>query len=263
MLGAIAGDVLGSVYERANVKTKAFALFAPGSRCTDDSVLTVALAEALLSGADLAATLRAHHRRYPQAGFGPTFLAWVNAPPGSPAPRSASNGAAMRIAPVGWAFERLDDVLRAAHDCTVLTHDHPDAVAGAQATASAVFLARHGATKAAIAAHVEAAFGYDLSVPLDRVRPDYAFDLSCAGTVPHAIRAFLESTDVEDALRNAISIGGDSDTLACIAGAVAEAFYGGVPAHLAGPAWQALDDAQREVTARFCRTHRVPTALPR
>lgn len=263
MLGAIAGDVLGSVYERANVKSKTFALFAPGSRFTDDTVLTVALAETLLTGADLAATLRAHHHRYPAAGFGPTFLAWVNAAPGSPPPRSASNGAAMRISPVGWAFQRLEDVLQAAHDCTVLTHDHPEAVAGAQATASAVFLARQGASKAAIAAHVEAAFGYDLSVPLERVRPHYAFELSCAGTVPHAIRAFLESTDVEDALRNAISIGGDSDTLACIAGAIAEAFYGGVPAHLAGPAWQALDEPLRAVTERFCRTHGVPTALPR
>ena len=262
MLGAIAGDVVGSVYERANVKTKAFALFPPGSRCTDDSVLTVALAEALLTGADLGETLRAHHRRYPEAGFGPTFLAWVNAPPGTPAPRSASNGAAMRVSPVAWAFDRLDDVLQAARDCTVLTHDHPGAVAGAQATATAVFLARQGAGKAAIRAHVEAAFGYDLSVPLDAVRPHHRFDLSCSGTVPHAIRAFLEASDVEDALRNAVSIGGDSDTLACIAGAIAEAHFGGVPAHLAGPAWQALDAPQRAVTARFCRVYRLPTPLP-
>lgn len=262
MLGAIAGDVVGSVYERANVKSKSFALFAPGSRYTDDTVLTVALAEALLTGADLAATLRAHHRRYPQAGFGPTFLAWVDAGPGARAPRSASNGAAMRISPVAWAFDRLDEVLQAARACTVLTHDHPDAVAGAQAVAGAVFLARQGASKAAIRAHVETACGYDLSVPLDEVRPHYRFELACALSVPHAIRAFLESTDVEDALRNAVSIGGDSDTLACIAGAVAEAYYGGVPAHLVQPAWQALDEPLRDVTRRFCRTHGVPTALP-
>ena len=261
MLGAIVGDVAGSVYERANVKSKAIALFGPGSRCTDDSVLTVALAEALLDGADLAATLRAHHARYPEAGFGPTFLAWVRSPPGTPAPRSASNGAAMRVSPVGWAFDTLDAVLQAARDCTLLTHDHPDAVAGAQATAGAVFLARQGAGKAAIRAWVEAHCGYDLSVPLDAVRPHYAFELSCAGTVPHALRAFLEGHDVEDTLRNAISIGGDSDTLACIAGAVAEAHYGGVPAALAVPAWRALDDAQRAVVTRFARRHGVPLAV--
>jgi ADP-ribosylglycohydrolase len=256
VLGAIAGDVIGSVFERNNVKHKTFPLFDAASRFTDDTVLTVALAHCLLSGDETAAVLRGFHARYPAAGFGPTFLAWVDAGEGAPAPRSSSNGAAMRISPVAWAFDSLDAVLAAAERFTVVTHDHPDGVKGAQAVAAAVFLARSGA----IRAHVESAFGYDLSVPLDAVRPGYAFDLSCAGTVPHAIRAFLEAEDCEDALRNAISIGGDSDTLACIAGAIAEAHFGGVPAHIAGPVWQRLDAPLREVTRRFCQRHgiRVP-----
>ncbi|WP_298835704.1 ADP-ribosylglycohydrolase family protein [uncultured Piscinibacter sp.] len=261
MLGAIAGDVIGSVYERNNVKTKSFPLFDAASRFTDDTVLTVALAHCLLSGDAVGAVMRDFHGRYPQAGFGPTFLAWVNAGEGASAPRSSSNGAAMRISPAAWAFDTLDEVLAAAERFTVVTHDHPDGVKGAQAVAAAVFLARQGATKADIRRHVEAAFGYDLAVPLDRVRPAYAFDLSCAGTVPHAIRAFLEAEDFEDALRNAISIGGDSDTLACIAGAVAEAHFGGVPPHIAVPVWQALDPSLREVTQRFCDRHGIKVAV--
>lgn len=260
MLGAIAGDVIGSVYERANVKTKAFPLFAAGSRFTDDTVLTVALAHVLLTGEPVERVLRDFHARYPEAGFGPTFLAWVRAAPGTPAPRSASNGAAMRISPVGWAARTLDEVLATAAAFTVVTHHHPEAVAGAQATAAAVFLARQGASKDEIRRQVETRFGYDLSVPLDVLRPGYAFDLSCAGTVPPAIRAFLEGTDFEDTLRNAVSIGGDSDTLACIAGAIAEAFHGGVPDHIAGPVWQALDAPLRATVTRFGGAHgiRVP-----
>lgn len=257
MFGAIAGDVIGSVFERNNVKRKTFPLFDAASRFTDDTVLTVALAHCLLSGDEVGAVLRDFHARYPAAGFGPTFLAWVNAGEGAPAPRSSSNGAAMRISPVAWAFDSLQAVLEAAERFTVVTHDHPDGVKGAQAVAAAVFLARQGATKGEIRACVESAFGYDLSVPLDLVRPGYAFDLSCAGTVPHAIRAFLEAEDCEDALRNAISIGGDSDTLACIAGAIAEAHFGGVPEHIAGPVWQRLDAPLREVTLRFCEQHGI------
>ncbi|MFT3953750.1 MAG: ADP-ribosylglycohydrolase family protein [Piscinibacter sp.] len=262
MFGAIAGDVIGSVYERDNVKHKAFPLFVPASRFTDDTVLTAALAHSLLSGEDAGRTMRAFHARYPDAGFGPTFRAWIAAGEGAPAPRSTSNGAAMRIAPVGWAGDSLAVVLAEAQRLTVLTHDHPEAVAGAQATAAAVFLARSGASKAEIRAFVESRFGYDLSISLDAVRPSYTFDLSCVGTVPHAIRAFLEATGFEDALRNAISIGGDSDTLACIAGAIAEAHFGGVPEHIAQPVWQRLDAPLRELTERFCARHgiRVPPA---
>lgn len=258
MLGAIAGDVVGSVFERDNVRHKAFALFGAGSRFTDDTVLTLAVARALLDAEPPGRALRELHALYPDAGFGPTFRAWIDAGEGASAPRSASNGAAMRIAPVAWAFETLSEVLAAAERITVITHDHPDAVRGAQAVAAAVFLARRGAGKAAIRAHVEAAFGYDLSLPLDAVRPTYRFDLSCNGTVPHALRAFLEAEDFEDAIRNAISIGGDSDTLACIAGAVAEAHFGAVPPAIAQPVWAALDAPLRDIAQRFCAAYAVP-----
>lgn len=258
MFGAIAGDVIGSVYERNNVKSKTFALFDAASRFTDDTVLTVAVARALLSGEAPGRAMRELHGLYPDAGFGPTFRAWIAAGDGAPAPRSSSNGAAMRIGPVGWAFDTLDEVLATAERFTVITHDHPEGVKGAQATAAAVFLARRGAGKEAIRRHVEQAFGYDLSVPLDVVRPGYAFDLSCEGTVPHAIRAFLEASDFEDAVRNAVSIGGDSDTLACIAGAIAEAHWGGVPAPIAQAVWARLDAPLREITQRFCTAHAVP-----
>ncbi|MBS0448709.1 MAG: ADP-ribosylglycohydrolase family protein [Proteobacteria bacterium] len=241
MLGAIAGDVVGSVYERHNVKSKDFVLFPEGSRFTDDTVLTLALAQSLLTGEEYGAVMRAYHARYPDAGYGPTFSAWVESAPGDPAPRSHSNGAAMRIGPVAWACDTLAEVGEAARRYTIVTHDHPEAVRGAQAVAAAIHLARRGASKDEIGRHVVQTCGYDLSVPLDVVRPGYTFDVSCAGTVPHAIRAFLEANDFEDALRNAISIGGDSDTLACIAGAIAEPYFGGVPDAIAACVWRALD----------------------
>jgi len=260
MFGAIAGDVVGSTYERNNVKHKGFALLPAGARFTDDTVLTLAVARALLSGEPLAHAMRELHGRYPEAGFGPTFRAWIEAGVAAAPPRSDSNGAAMRIAPTGWAFGTLEAVLDVAERITRLTHDHPEAVKGAQATATAVFLARHGAGKDTIRRHVETSFGYDLSVPLEDVRPHYSFDLSCAGTVPHAIRAFLEAQDFEDALRNAVSLGGDSDTLACIAGAIAEAYFGGVPEAIARPVWERLDEPLRLLAQRFCAAYDVPLA---
>ena len=258
MFGAIAGDVIGSVYERNNVKSKSFPLFDAASRFTDDTVLTVAVARSLLAGEPPGRAMRELHDRYPDAGFGPTFRAWIEAGDAAPPPRSASNGAAMRISPVGWAGATLDEVMATAERFTVVTHDHPEAVRGAQAVASSVFLARHGAGKEAVRDHVERVFGYDLSVPLDAVRPGYAFDLSCGGTVPHAIRAFLEAHDFEDAVRNAISIGGDSDTLAAIAGAIAEAHWGGVPDAIAQAVWARLDAPLREVTQRFAAAYALP-----
>ncbi len=258
MFGAITGDVIGSVYEHRNVKHKAFPLFDAASRFTDDTVLTLAVAQALLEGEAPGAAMRALHARYPEAGFGPTFRAWIEGGDEASPPKSASNGAAMRISPVAWACDTLDAVCAAAERITVVTHDHPEAVKGAQATAAAVFLARRGAGKAAIRAQIEARFGYDLSVPLDALRPGYAFDLSCAGTVPPAIRAFLEADDFEDAVRNAVSLGGDSDTLACIAGAIAEAHWGGVPPAIAQAVWARLDAPLAALARRFCAAYAVP-----
>ncbi|GAB4425546.1 MAG: ADP-ribosylglycohydrolase family protein [Anaerolineae bacterium] len=234
MLGAIAGDIIGSVYERrhSRIKTTDFPLFDARCTFTDDTVLTVATADALLRGLDYAAVYRDYGRRYPNAGYGGTFIHWIFDDRAGPY-NSWGNGSAMRVSPVGWAFDSADAVLAAAERSAAVTHNHPEGIKGAQATALAVFLARTGHDKAAIKTEIETRFGYNLSRRLDDIRPGYQFDVSCQGSVPEAIIAFLEADDVEQAIRLAISLGGDSDTLACIAGSIAEAFFGGIPATVA------------------------------
>lgn len=253
MIGAIAGDIIGSVYEWENIKTKKFDLFSPNCFFTDDTVLTVALAESILTGNDYASLMRAYYRRYPDAAYGGLFHRWAHADE-SPAYNSWGNGAAMRISPVGFRFETLDEVLVRAAEYTAVTHNHPEGMKGAQATAAAIFLARTGSTKADIKRYIEATFRYDLSRSVDEIRPTYQFNESCQKTVPEAIVCFLESTDFEDAIRNAISLGGDSDTLACIAGGIAQGFYG-VPAAVADQAMSILDEDLRGITARFISSY--------
>jgi len=227
-MGAIAGDIVGSVYEHHPIKTKDFPLFQPGSRFTDDSVLTVAVANAILTGCPYRDAVLKWGRRYPDAGYGGTFARWLQAD--DPAPyHSWGNGSAMRVGPVGWAFDTEEEVLRQAQMTAEITHDHPEGIKGAQATALAVYLARTGADKAMIRTRIESQFGYDLARTVESIRLNYEFDVSCQGTVPEALIAFLDAESYEDAVRNAVSLGGDADTLACIAGAVAEAFYGGLP----------------------------------
>lgn len=228
MLGAIAGDIIGSVYEARPIKTTEFPLFQSGSRFTDDTVLTVAIATAILDRVDYAASLRAWGRKYPNAGYGGAFYAWLGAPDRGPY-NSWGNGAAMRVSPVGWAFDTLEEVLREAQRTAEVTHNHPEGVKGAQATALAVFLARSGSPKEEIKSEIIRRFGYDLSRTLEEIRPGYTFDVSCQGTVPEALTAFLESAGYEDAVRQAVSLGGDSDTLACITGGIAQAFYKEIP----------------------------------
>ena len=228
MISAIAGDIVGSVYEHHPIKTKDFPLFQPGSRFTDDSVLTVAVANAILTGCPYRDAVLKWGQRYPDAGYGGTFIRWLQAD--DPAPyHSWGNGSAMRVGPVGWAFDTEDEVLRQAQMTAEITHDHPEGIKGAQATALAVYLARTGADKAVIRTRIESQFGYDLARTVESIRLTYEFDVSCQGTVPEALIAFLDAESYEDAVRNAVSLGGDADTLACIAGAVAEAFYGGLP----------------------------------
>lgn len=239
MIGAIAGDIVGSVYEHHPIKTKDFPLFQPGSRFTDDSVLTVAVANAILTGCPYRDAVLKWGQRYPDAGYGGTFIRWLQAD--DPAPyHSWGNGSAMRVGPVGWAFDTEDEVLRQAQMTAEITHDHPEGIKGAQATALAVYLARTGADKAMIRTRIESQFGYDLARTVESIRLTYEFDVSCQGTVPEALIAFLDAESYEDAVRNAVSLGGDADTLACIAGAVAEAFYGGLP-----------DPVRTEVLARL------------
>ncbi len=255
MLGAIAGDIIGSVYEHQPVKTTEFALFAPGCRFTDDTVLTVAIADCLLTGKSYARTLEDYYYRYPNAGFGARFDAWARSHEHKPY-NSWGNGSAMRVSPVGWGFSDLQQVLDEAKKSAEITHDHPEGIKGAQATAAAIFLARTGNSKADIKRGIETAFGYDLSRTLAEIRPTYSFDISCQGTVPQAITAFLESTGYEDAVRNAISLGGDSDTLACITGGIAEAFYGGVPDFIASRVMKILDTSLA-ATARLFISSRI------
>jgi ADP-ribosylglycohydrolase len=250
MLGAIAGDVIGSIREVEGLKTKDFPLFVKRNRFTDDTVLTVAVAEKLLRGGDYVDLFHEYVREYPTAGYGGSFVRWAESGKREPY-NSWGNGAAMRVSPVGVICDSLEEVESEAQRSAEVTHNHPEGVKGAQATAVAVFLARTGHDKPAIKSHIEAAYGYNLSERLDDIRPRYFFDVSCQGSVPQSIISFLESTDYEDAVRNAISLGGDADTMACIAGGIAEAFYGGVPDHIRGPVLERLDDRIEEVLAEF------------
>jgi ADP-ribosylglycohydrolase len=227
LLGALAGDVIGSVYEFAHFKSMDFPLFSPGSCATDDSFLALAVADAILKQGSYQDSILAYARKYP-SNYGGNFRAWINSD--SPRPyNSLGNGSAMRVSPIGWAFDTEAEVLLEAEKGAVITHSHPEGIKGAQAVALAIFRARHGASKAAIRLETTQRFGYDLSGTIDEIRPGYEYSETCPETVPPAMIAFLDSVDFEDALRKAISLGGDADTLAAITGSIAEAFYGGVP----------------------------------
>lgn len=249
MLGAIAGDVIGSVHEGTAFIEKDFLLFESRSRFTDDTVLSVAVASSILTGEAFDCSIRRWCRAYPHAGYGHGFGQWLARREAGPY-NSFGNGSAMRVAPVAWAFDSLDDVLRIAAASAEVTHNHPEGIKGAQATAAAIFAGRTGCTKQQIAALLFDMFGYDCSMDMRALRDRGGFDVTCQGTVPVAVAAFLQSADFEDAVRNAVSIGGDTDTLACIAGAIAEAFYGGVPATIQVETLNRLDERIRgEITA--------------
>lgn len=252
MLGAIIGDIVGSVYEWNNIKTKEFEFFRDDCFFTDDTVMTVAVAEALMNGGepdDYIEAMKKYGRLYPDAGYGGHFGNWLFSDDKEPY-NSWGNGSAMRVSPVAWFYNTLYDVEENAAVCAEVTHNHNQGVRGAQATATAIFLARTGKTKGEIKRYIEEIYKYDLSKTLDDIRPTYGFDVSCQGTVPPAIIAFLESTDFEDAIRNAISLGGDSDTLAAITGSIAEAAYG-VPQHIREKVFTYLDKRLIGVLSKF------------
>ena len=253
MIGAIAGDIIGSVYEARPIKTTSFPLFSAASRFTDDTVLTVAVADSIINNRDYILTLKDYYDNYPNAGYGGMFHHWASSGDMRPY-NSWGNGSAMRVSPVGFAFSTLDEVLCEAEKSAAITHNHPEGIKGAQATAGAIFLALHGKTKLEIKEYIEKVFGYNLSNTLDEIRPAYRFDISCQGTVPPAIISFLESDDFEDAVRKAVSLGGDSDTLACITGGIAEAYYQGVPTFIQDTVYELLDERLRRVTDRFRST---------
>ncbi len=250
MLGAIAGDIAGSTREWNRVDGRDFPLFPEGSRFTDDTVLTVATAHAILTDGDFSSAYHAFGNRHPHAGYGGAFRNWLRSPERQPY-NSWGNGSAMRVSPVGWAFDREPDVLREAERSASVTHNHPSGVAGAQAVALGIFLARHGASKEEIRRELSDRFGYDLARTVEGIRPTYSFDVSCQGSVPEAVIAFLDAAAVEHAIRNAIWLGGDADTQAAIAGSLAEAWHGGLPPSMRREALTRLSDDLREVTDRF------------
>lgn len=237
LYGAIIGDIVGSVYEFHNLRSKKFPFMTDRCYITDDSCMTIALASAIKQwkekGGDLsqiaADSMRLIGKRYPDKGYGGMFFAWLNDPTMGPY-NSWGNGAAMRISAAGYLGKSITEVKRLSYMLTSVTHDHIEGIKGAEATAVAIFLARNGCSKEEIAEYIEKNY-YDLCDCLEDLQADYEWDSSCQGTVPPALQCFFESTDYEDAIRNAISIGGDSDTIAAITGAVAGAYYG-VPAEL-------------------------------
>ena len=253
IIGAIAGDIIGSIYEFHSIKTKDFRLFSKKSQFTDDTVMTMAVASWLCedrsSKDSLIKNLKYFGNRYPNAGYGKMFSNWLAQD--SPRPYGSwANGSAMRVSPCAWVAESLEEARRLAELSAIVTHDHRDAVIGALATSDAIYLARIGAKKDEIRQHVEINYGYDLSRTLDEIRPFYTFEVSCARSVPESIICFLEARDFEDAIRNAVSLGGDADTQAAIAGSIASAYWE-VPKNISFKAINRLDTRLLNVLIDF------------
>ena len=261
MLGAIIGDTVGSVYEFNNIKTTDFPLFDPLSNYTDDSIMTMAVADWLLTDPQhgmgtLEASFLGFAKKYPcpMGGYGGGFHRWLFHPEqlaaydedgnhvvGKRHPyNSFGNGAAMRCSANGWMFDSLEETERVAGLSAAITHSHPEGIKGAQSTAAAIFMASNGKSKEEIKEYISTKYGYDLNRTCDEIRPVYDWDSSCQGTVPEAMVAFLDSTDFESAIRLAVSLGGDSDTLACITGGIAEAFYKNIPDDIALKIWSLI-----------------------
>jgi len=249
MIGAICGDVVGSVFEFDNIKTTEFEFFSEKSVFTDDTVLTVATMDVLMNGGSYAEGYRKWFRRYPDASFGQRFYQWGVGDSLEPY-NSWGNGSAMRVSPIGLWHNDMESTRAEAKASAAATHNHPDGIKGAEATAAAVFLARTGSDKETIKSYITSEFGYTLTESVDSIRTWYSYDISCQGTVPPAVICFLESTDFEDSIRNAISIGGDSDTIACITGGIAEAFYG-IPADIKEQTMARLPSDMRSIVEQF------------
>jgi ADP-ribosylglycohydrolase len=258
MKGAIIGDIVGSVYEFAAIKTKNFPLFTDASSFTDDSIMTIAVADALMHNLSFTAAFKKYGQLFPDpmGGYGGRFGAWLTSESNAPY-NSFGNGSAMRVSPVGFFFNTEAKVLAEAARSSAATHNHPEGIKGAEATALAIFLSRTGKTKSEIRQRITAEFGYNLNFTIDSIRASYRFDETAQNTVPQAIVAFLDSTDFEDALRNAVSLGGDADTLACITGGIAEAFYKIIPPLMLAEYEARLPDDLKQIVAEF-ETHIQP-----
>ena len=266
MWGAIAGDIIGSVYEFQNppIKTTDFEpIFHHRCEFTDDTIMTIATAEALLqqhlshpeTQSDYAQYYWQWGNRYPSS-YGGMFAEWLANK--NPRPyNSLGNGSAMRVSPVGWAFDNVDLVLSEAKRSAEVTHNHIEGIKGAQSVALAILMARQGITKTDIREELEARFNYNLHRTLDNIRPNYRFDETCPGSVPESIIAFLESTDFESSIRGAISLGGDTDTQACIAGSIAHAFYGPLDTYIMDKTRSHLPEDMLNIADRFCESYSI------
>ena len=242
MFGGIVGDIAGSTYERHNFKSpdnkpEDCLIFAPGSKFTDDTVLTLATAEHLLRLRDgepstYTSAYQEFGNRYPYAGYGGRFVHWLKQKKNAKPYMSYGNGSAMRVSPIGWVAKDMEWCLEEAKKSAEVTHNHEEGIKGAQAIAASILLAREGKSKDEIRCFVTERFGYDLNRTVESIRPSYTFDVSCQGSVPESIIAFLDSSNFEDAIRKAISLGGDSDTIACIAGSIAQAYYANIPSEM-------------------------------
>lgn len=257
MLGAIVGDIVGSTYENYNCKSyHRIEIFRRGSRFTDDSVLTLATADHFLTGKSYTEVSQEWGLAFPRAGYGSTFRKWLGS--SNPKPyNSWGNGSAMRVSPVAWVANDLDWAIDEAKRSAEVTHNHPEGIKGAQAVAAAVYMARTGENKDAIRAYVEGMFDYDLQRTVEKIRPSYSFEVSCKKSVPEAIIAFLDSNDFEDAIRKAISLGGDSDTIACVTGSIAHAYYGTIPERMVNYCREVMDKSQLQVLDEFCKRYSV------
>lgn len=250
MIGAIAGDIIGSVFEHRHPGYPDYDLFQSASTFTDDSVMTVASAHALLHGVEYSQAYKLFGRRYPGAGYGGMFFDWIHSRSSAPY-NSYGNGSAMRVSPVGYARESIIEVLAEAKRSAEVTHNHPEGIKGAQAVALGVFLCRKQADKGEVRREIEKRIGYDLSRSLAEIAPTYCFKITCQDSVPESITAFLESDGFEDAVRKAILLGGDADTMACIAGAIAEPHYGGVPEQIRLAVLERLPEDLKSVLGEF------------
>lgn len=250
MTGAIAGDIIGSVYEFEPTKRVDFQLFHQNSQFTDDTVLTIAIADAILNSKPYDVTLHTYGRKYPYRGYGGYFSQWLRKDDLLPY-NSFGNGSAMRVSPVGFAFNSLDEVLQQAKRSAEVTHNHPAGIKGAQAIASAIFLAKENKSKKQIKQYIINKFGYNLDRNIREIREIYEFDVTCQGSVPEAIIAFLESDDLESAVRLGVSLGGDADTIACMAGGIAQAFYREIPGYIYQKVTEILNPELLKVVNEF------------
>lgn len=253
MLGAVIGDIIGSPYEggmRA-IKTTEFPLFSKNSEFTDDSILTLAIAQSLLRKSPYAKNIREFYFKYPEAGYGGRFIEWAKSRSTKPY-GSYGNGSAMRVSPVAWVYSSMDSVLREAKKSSAVTHSHPEGIKGAESVAACIFLARQKKSKSEIQAFIEKNFGYSLKQSVGQIRQEYGYDSSAEGSVPHAIRCFLEADSFEEAVRLAVSLGGDSDTQAAIAGSIAEAAFG-IPEAIKKEGLKRLPKELNQIITRFQR----------